>query len=64
MKYTVKTKCPYCGHENITKLETDYAFPDKEIVTCDVEFGGCDRDYVIDPKINITVDVYGIIILP
>lgn len=57
---SVNVKCPYCGLENIVFLDVDSRFIPKQIVTCDVEIGGCDKDFVIDPRLKVTTDVYKI----
>jgi len=57
---SVNVRCPYCGLENIVPLDIDSRFIPKQIVTCDIEIGGCDKDFVIDPHFEITADVYKI----
>ena len=46
----VSVRCPYCGLENIVPVDIDGCFIPKKIVTCDIDMGGCDRDFVIDPE--------------
>ena len=57
---SVKAICPYCGLENIFNLNIDSHYIPKQIVTCDTEIGGCDKDFVIDPHFEINADVYKI----
>ena len=38
--------CPYCEHGNHYELELTRYFK-KEIFTCDLEEGGCDRDFIV-----------------
>jgi hypothetical protein len=57
---SIKTTCPYCGLENILNLSIDSQIIPKQIVTCDVARGGCDKDFVVDPHFKITSDVYKI----
>ena len=57
---SVKVICPYCGLENEVILNVDSRFIPKKIVTCDIEMGGCDKDFVIAPRLEITADVYKI----
>jgi hypothetical protein len=57
---SLNVRCPYCGLENIVPLDIDSRFIPKQIVTCDTEIGGCDKDFVIDPHFEITADVYKI----
>ena len=52
--------CPYCGLENNVLLDIDSHYIPKQIVTCDIEKGGCDKDFVIDPRLKVTADVYKI----
>jgi len=47
-------KCPYCGIENTIRIEVlDYGITKKEVVTCDVSSGGCDRDFIIKPNLRL-----------
>ena len=57
---SVKVICPYCGLENEVNLNIDSRFIPKKIVTCDIEMGGCDKDFVIDPRLKVTAGVYKI----
>lgn len=57
---SMSVRCPYCGLENIVPVDIDGRFIPKKIVTCDIDMGGCDRDFVIDPRIKVTADVYKI----
>ncbi len=51
----VKAKCPYCGHENkVNSVEGKYYH--KQVVTCDCEAGGCDRDFVVATYFSITTE--------
>jgi len=57
---SVKVICPYCRLENNVLLNIDSRFIPKQIVTCDFEKGGCDKDFVIKPRFEIIADVYKI----
>ena len=61
---TMRTEvyCPYCGHINTYFYEIQSRYIPKQIVTCDIDQGGCDMDFVIAPKvqINLSADVYKI----
>jgi hypothetical protein len=46
--------CPYCKHVNRFKIGTE-AYQPPEVVTCDVDEGGCDKDFVI--KVYVDVDI-------
>ena len=58
----VEVYCPYCGRINTYYFEIDSHYLPKQIVYCDIEEGGCDKDFVIDPhlSIKVTADVYKI----
>jgi len=60
VKLSVNVNCPYCGVINNVILNIDSPFIPKRIVTCDIEEGGCDNDFVIDPHFEITAGVYKI----
>jgi len=53
-KLPVTFTCPYCGHKNIKKVEGSY-FSQSEIVYCDCEDGGCDRQLVITFRAYVDV---------
>ena len=55
---SVNVRCPYCGLENEGILNIDSHYISKKIVTCDIEMGGCDKDFIINPRLEITADVY------
>ncbi|HHU82590.1 MAG TPA: hypothetical protein GXZ26_06270 [Firmicutes bacterium] len=57
---SLRVLCPYCGLENEGILNIDSHYIPKKIVTCDIEMGGCDKDFVIEPRFKITADVYKI----
>lgn len=57
---SVNVRCPYCGLENNVILNIDSRFIPKQIVTCDIDIGGCDKDFVIDPRLKVTADAYKI----
>jgi hypothetical protein len=57
---SLRVLCPYCGLENEGILNIDSHYIPKKIVTCDIEMGGCDKDFVIAPRLEITADVYKI----
>jgi hypothetical protein len=59
MKTTIKCKCPMCGHENTvwvecSILDVNNNSPIPQIVSCDVESGGCDKYFAIIVKPTIT----------
>lgn len=56
----INVKCPYCGLRNIVFLNVDGRFIPKKVITCDIDMGGCDKDFVIDPQLKVTADVYKI----
>jgi hypothetical protein len=54
----VKVKCPYCGFEknNHIEVEADHSIH-PVIVRCNIDEGGCDKDFVVFPKIMIIADI-------
>lgn len=50
-----KIKCPYCGKENSVLVE-DGRYFQKQITTCDLEEGGCDKDFVVETHISINAE--------
>lgn len=46
MKTFINIKCPHCQFKDSREvLFTSYS--DKEIVTCNIDAGGCDKDFII-----------------
>ncbi|NLZ53985.1 MAG: hypothetical protein GX892_12735 [Thermoanaerobacteraceae bacterium] len=62
IRSSVEVYCPYCGLINTYYYVIESRYIPKQIVTCDIEQGGCDRDFVIEPKVQIdlSADVYKI----
>ena len=62
IRSSVEVYCPYCGCINTYYYVIDSYFIPKQIVTCDIEIGGCDKDFVIEPHllIKLSADVYRI----
>ncbi len=53
----VKVKCPYCGFVNKVSVE-NYWHP--RVVTCDIDEGGCERDFVLKVKKEISTETFKI----
>lgn len=53
----VDLKCPYCGHVNDrVAIETDEV--NRAVVfTCDVEEGGCDREFIYRPSVVLSIEI-------
>lgn len=56
----VEIKCPYCGFVNKVNLEYEDQYPSPGIIICDSEEGGCDRYFVIKPRINLEARTFKI----
>lgn len=52
MKRTITVKCPYCGARMNVAVTNDYR--QKKVVTCDMENGGCDKDFVVSVTVSIS----------
>ena len=61
MLINVKTKCPYCCTENVHSLIQDDAHTSCNIVHCDSDKGGCDKDYALQTSYVIKTTVYKLI---
>jgi hypothetical protein len=54
-KYTVHWTCPRCGVKNTAyDVEPPYGLFGRVLANCDIEVGGCDKDAVLDVRVNIT----------
>lgn len=50
-----EAKCPYCGKLNSVLVEDGRYFK-RQITTCDLDQGGCDKDFVVDTVVTISVE--------
>jgi hypothetical protein len=56
---SVEVRCPYCGTVNMVDIEfPGYSQP--RVITCDIEQGGCDKYFVVQPHVNVEVKTYKI----
>ena len=53
----VKFKCPLCGHENKYSTHSTHRRGGKEIVYCDSDSGGCDKEIVLKSIVTCKVKV-------
>lgn len=51
-----KIKCPLCNHENKVSLYLEDLT--LEIIRCNSDEGGCDKDFAIEPKVTVEVTVF------
>jgi hypothetical protein len=49
-------KCPYCGIDNGTRVDS-VNVKRAEVAYCDTEVGGCDEMVVLQSKLEIHVEV-------
>lgn len=54
----IEVRCPYCGFINTVFVEKDYCHP--KVVTCDIDEGGCERDFVLKVKKEISTETFKI----
>ena len=54
MQAKIKIECPYCGHGNSVEINTHTP----EVLVCDIDCGGCDREFLVKPKVVIECEVY------
>lgn len=57
MRIIEDVRCPYCGFINEVTINQVW---DKQIVTCDVDEGGCDREFVIKAYVKADVETFKI----
>lgn len=50
---TISVFCPYCGKLNTIKHDSVYS--DLLIATCDYFEGGCDRKFVVEVNVHLSV---------
>jgi hypothetical protein len=60
MNICVEVKCPYCGISNKLLVDIDSVYIYPRVVTCDMEEGGCDKDFVIKPHLSISTKIFKI----
>jgi hypothetical protein len=55
MKVWVETDCPYCDFHNTIRVEPTRQWHNKLTVNCDLEYGGCDKQYFIEFHISVEI---------
>jgi uncharacterized Zn-finger protein len=61
MELLAQVKCPYCGVLNTIRVKhKDIAFRD-EVIYCDMDNGGCDRQFVLTTVLKLLVDTREIV---
>lgn len=55
----IKVTCPYCEHEQ--PVEAQLTLWERRLVTCGLEEGGCDRDFVVTVKLCIKSSVAAVV---
>lgn len=55
-KYSSVLECPYCGKKILYSILDE----GKQVITCDLDEGGCDKDYVVNAQIVVKTKIYGI----
>lgn len=54
----VEVKCPYCGFTNNAFIEKDYWR--SRVIICDIDAGGCEKEFVVRTKKEITAETFKI----
>ena len=57
-KTSVRVSCPYCGKLQSLLLPLEPGVCPKTIHRCDVEVGGCDKEFVVGIKWSSVTDSY------
>lgn len=54
----LRVKCPYCGFKNVLPKDVkEYGY---SIAYCDLDDGGCDREFVCSINVKVTPHSYKI----
>jgi len=61
MKTTIKIACPYCGVKQGISVPFYPGWNPKTLHTCDVDFGGCNRDFVIGIQWSYETEIHKLI---
>lgn len=56
----MRTKCPYCDHEQTQCVKENSEELDQEVVLCDATDGGCDKLYVAIYEVTVSAESYTI----
>jgi len=57
----VKSNCPYCNHQNTSFISILQNHTTKEVITCDCDEGGYDKDYVLTANCIIKISVFSLV---
>ena len=55
----IEVKCPYCGTLNKVSVASEHYWHPR-VVTCDIDEGGCERDFVLKVKKEISTETFKI----
>lgn len=58
MTQVFRWKCPYCGKNNQAVHQDSHGYHDIQIVTCDSEEGGCDKQVVLRSHVEVSWETY------
>ncbi len=57
-----KVFCPYCGHEQDVRFEFWSLYQTaRQVITCDVNEGGCDQPFVAQGEISISTKFFKLV---
>ncbi len=54
-KFFANVVCPYCGLQMNGEMVEASTLKHKHIMRCDLDKGGCDRDFVIETYLEVHV---------
>lgn len=49
--------CPYCGFSERRKITFSSYGKSKEIITCNLEAGGCEKDFVVESQLTTIANI-------
>ena len=58
MKITRKINCPYCEVGSVYfNMELNGLYTQEKILTCDIDMGGCDRNFVVKLRPSLEIEI-------
>lgn len=58
MKTTAKITCPYCNTAQDYAIDLSNGIPARpDVVCCDIDVGGCEKNFVVYPRILVSAKV-------
>lgn len=53
----IQITCPYCGFSERREITFSSYVKSKQIITCNLEAGGCEKDFVVESQLTTIANI-------